>query len=423
MNYVMLIVATVFGVGLYVFALQRPQQALVLWLATVCFVPDWTTVHAGPLALSPSSAVGIPLVIGLIAGRLFSADRMRHVRIAFADWALLGAGVLIIAQNDLAFLNSVLAKEFVLVWVVAYTLGRASGPSLQRALVVMLSIVAAWGVLEFAFDIHVFEFWSMSSSHHWNAIQERAGVARSEATFGHAIAYGAALALAIPFTRLLSDRWALLAQIVLAAGVVVSLSRGPMLSLIVALALTAVFLAGGAYRIRMLMLTAVGGITVYGVLQFLYSGPFSDEVQQSGAQRTNQLLATIDRLNWLSPSRGFSFQSGRYSVGDVDVIDSTPLRLAVNFGIVAAVLILVPVVFAALSLLTNRAGVATIALVGQIPALLVTSLITQWTVLIFFAMGMAVTEMARRHDSDRDRRYTTSRDALFASKAVHTSAI
>lgn len=422
MTYAMLLVAAIFGIALYALALRRPQQALALWLVAVCFVPDWTTVHVGPLALSPSSAVGLPFVIGLIARRLFSDDRMRNVRIAFADWALLGAGVLIIAQNNLSFLNSVLAKEFALVWVVSYILGRAAGPMVQRALVIMLSIAAAWGVIEFVFGIHVFEFWSMSSSHHWNVIQERAGVARSEATFGHAIAYGAALALAIPFTKLLSDRWALIAQIVLAAGVVFSLSRGPMLSLIVAFALTAVFLSSGAYRIRMLILTAVGGVTVYAVLQFLYNGPFADEVQQSGAQRGNQFQATVERLHLITPSRGFALQGDRYSVGGVEVIDSTPLRLAVNFGIVAAVLILVPVVLALIYMLTMRAGVATVALVGQIPALLVTSLITQWTVLIFFAMGMAVTEMTRRNDLAKTDQ-TASSEALLTSNAVRTSAI
>lgn len=80
-------------------------------------------------------------------------------------------------------------------------------------------------------------------------------------------------------------------------------------------------------------------------------------------------------------------------VNGILVIDSTPLRLAANFGIIAAVLFAVPVLIALARVIGRKAGPASVALAGQIPVLAVTSFITQWQVLIFFAMGLVATEV------------------------------
>ncbi|WP_237171819.1 hypothetical protein, partial [Prescottella equi] len=61
--------------------------------------------------------------------------------------------------------------------------------------------VALWGIVEFLSGMHLFVDWMPGANQTLNAIQERSGVARSEAAFGHAIAYGASLAMAIPFAQ------------------------------------------------------------------------------------------------------------------------------------------------------------------------------------------------------------------------------
>ncbi|NKS73210.1 hypothetical protein GS531_11340 [Rhodococcus hoagii] len=253
--------------------------------------------------------------------------------------------------------------------------------------------VALWGIVEFLSGVHLFVDWMPGANQTLNAIQERSGVARSEAAFGHAIAYGASLAMAIPFAQQLR-KGAVAVQIVLALGIVASLSRGPLLALAVTFALTAWVLASHpALRLRYMLLTLIGGATVYFVLGRLYSGVDSDQVAGSGEMRINQYDAIGGSLHWLSSALEFTGVNQTPLVNGILVIDSTPLRLAANFGIIAAVLFAVPVLIALARVIGRKAGPASVALAGQIPVLAVTSFITQWQVLIFFAMGLVATEV------------------------------
>ena len=70
--------------------------------------------------------------------------------------------------------------------------------------------------------------------------------------------------------------------------------------------------------------------------------------------------------------------------------------VGVIFGIITAVLFLVPVLVAGVRCLKRTAGPASVALAGQIPVLLVTSPITQWQLLLFFMMGAVAAEVTSR---------------------------
>lgn len=413
---VKLIVAAILGAGLFALAVRNPQWGAIVWVIGMVFIPNWTTLHLGPLILTPTSALALPILAGSV---VFLLIHNRKVTLHWMDGTLVVAGVAIVLQAETQFLASVLVKEFALVWVVGYVFGRMANEQVQRVLVRVLVVVAIWGIVEFVLGIHVFENWFPSANHHWGDIQERAGVARSEATFGHAIAYGAALAMAIPLAQRL-PRHPLVAQVILAAGVICSLSRGPLASLAVGLVLVALVVAASRQRFRYLLIAVSGSAAIYYVFGFLYGGSDAATVALSGDQRSVQFEAALRTLNWLTPADGFGVTAeGRYAVNGVDVIDSTPLRIAVNFGIITAVLLLLPIGLAVWRILTRKAGVASVALATQIPTLIVTSLITQWSALVFVAMGMVVSEAVRAKQRPTAADLTES-EALRGSPRVLT---
>ena len=387
-------IAVLVGAALIILGCIRPQIAMVAWLLCVIFIPNWTPIPAGPFgSYNPTTAIGIPILIGIGLAAVLNRNSLR---LHWMDFTLVAGGLLILLQAGIGFADSALVKMFALLWVIGYIFGRLATPQVQRVFVRALVVVAVWGILELLLDIHVFENWATSANHHWNEIQTRAGFNRSEGPFGHAISYGAVLAMGIPLAHRL-PRCRVAAQIILAVGVICSFSRGPLGTLVVALILSALVLnsVDSRTRRRLFFVAVAGSGVAWFVMEYLYKGEDSARVVQSGEQRSNQYNAVLDTLNWLDPATGFGQDGDRYVVGGVAIIDSTPLRLAVNFGIIAAVLLLMPILVAAWRVVTFKAGVASVAVVTQIPVLIVTSLITQWAVLVFFAMGMAVSEVAR----------------------------
>ncbi|WP_336881355.1 hypothetical protein [Rhodococcus globerulus] len=388
-----MIIAGMIGLAIIALASVRPDIAIIGWLTVSLLVPHWTPIPVG-LVFQPSSALAIPVVLGVLIGRI---GKPAQFKLNYIDYSVAAAALIVLVQWYVGDLPFVFLKDLIFLWMLAYILGRFAVENTRTAIVVLLSIIAAWGLLEFAFGWHVFENWYPSANHKFNEIQERAGVARSEASIGHAIAYGAVLAMGIPFAQR-SGRKAIWIQLLLCAGIIVSLSRGPMLTMVLTLVLTVWVLAESKVRVRYTALALAGSLGVYYVLTALYSGAYSDEVRGSGDQRVNQLDAVGNAVHWMSTAITGNV-NGQAVAGNVGIIDSTPLRLAVNFGIIAAVLFIVPILVAAIRSLNRKAGPASVALAGQIPVLVVTSLILQWQVLAFFMMGMVATEISARRVS------------------------
>ena len=391
-----MVVAGFLALGVAVLAYRHPQTAIALWIAVTVAIPNWTTVYVGGIGMPPASALGIPILLGIGVSRLVGTNR---ARISWMDWTLGLASVLVVmlwVTGDLQGFYFI--RDLLLVWVLAYILGRNAGPEATKVFAIAMAVVAAWGIVEFIFGLHLFVNWRPSATHTLNLIQSRAGVDRSEAAFGHAIAYGASLAMAIPFAQQLR-RNSLVVQILLAAGIVVSLSRGPLIALATTLVLLAwVTASTSKLRARYIGLTVIGASTVWFILDRMYSGVYADEVVSSEDSRNSQWATIEPALKWFSSALTFSGTDGSATVRGIAIIDSTPLRLAANFGIVAATLFLIPAIMAAWRVVVRKAGPASVALAGQIPVLAVTSFITQWQTLLFFVMGMAVTEMTRRSD-------------------------
>lgn len=379
-----IVVATAF----VVLTAFKPAFGLVAWLVLVALVPDWTPISLGGINLRPSIVIGLPVLAGLLLSRKRSGSRL-----ALPDFALAGAVVLVLVLTVLESYPTFLIINLGLVLVLSYTLGRLSPDEVKTAFVVVMMIVAVWGMFEFVTRLHVWTTWSPSVFHHWGDVQTRAGLDRSEAGFGHAIAYGASIAMAIPFARDLK-RHSALAQVVLAGGVVASFSRGPMLALVLTFGLSIFAVTHGRRRLGAFLLFGMSMVAILVVFQLLYSEDDASDVRLSGEQRSIQLERALPAIKWLGASAGVQVdQTGRLQSAAVDVIDNTLLRLGANFGWIVAVLVLAPILYAAVQFFRRRVTPASVALLGQIPVLAVTSLITQWQAILFFIAGIAVTEL------------------------------
>lgn len=408
--------ALVFGgmaaVVLVIATTLRPMVGIVAWLAVLVLVPDWTPL---PVGLKPIGAIGVIVLVGLLLSR-----RRARLRIAWADFALVAA---VVALAVLTFLDGypiVLLSNLAAISLASYLVGRTAPMAARRAYVYAMIAVSIWGVLETLTQVHVFSQWMLSPSHHWELIQTRSGVDRSEAAFGHAIAYGASIAMAIPFARELPKR-AGLVQVILLAGVLVSFSRGPLLTAAFTLGLAVSFAARGRRRLGSILGFSVVLAAILIVFQFLYSGADAADTEQSGDQRTIQLLATLPHVQWFG-SMGLSFEDGRVQTLGTDIIDNTFLRLAINFGWVLAAMILAPLIFSIVRFIRGERSPASLALIGQIPVLAVTSLITQWQAALFFVAGMAITELVALRASRREARIATDDQAEAMNRAATPAA-
>lgn len=382
-------VAIILGGAFLLLTAIRPAIGLVAWLVVVAFVPDWTPISVGALSLKPSMVVGLPVLAGILLSR-----QRRGLHLRGPDFALAGALAVVLVLTMLENYPLFLIVNLALVLVLSYTLGRLAPDELKTAFVIVMVIVALWGIIEVITRQHIWATWAPSAFHHWGDIQGRAGWDRSEAGFGHSIAYGACVVMAIPFARNLTKH-ATLAQVILALGAIVSLSRGPMLALVLTFGLSAFAAVRGQRRVGTMVLFAMSMIGIAVAFNVLYADENAGDVQLSGEQRAIQLERAVPAIKWIGASAGVQVdQTGRLQSATVDVIDNTLLRLAANFGWIVAVLVLVPILYAVVRFVRREMTPASLALIGQIPVLAVTSLITQWQAILFLVAGLAITELS-----------------------------
>lgn len=366
----------------------RPGLGMGFWLAVVLLVPEWTRVGVLGIGLRPYQTVAIPVLAALLISPKMTRSQIARPDIFVAAWVVLAGGFAAVGT-----LPSYVFFYSVTVLGLGYCMGRLAGDRIRATFPILVAVVAVWGIVEFVTGWHAFANWMVSTSHTWNLIQTRSGLVRAEATMGHAIAFGATCAAAIPFAV---RRGSKVLTLVLVMGVLVSLSRGPLLALVSTLALVVFFVVRSKSRTTAVLgLAAVAGV-VYFMFMLVYSGDDADYVQRSGEQRLVQLRGSIDAVRFLSPAITQSESAASYVVGSIDTIDSTPLRFATNYGWVGALLIIIPFVIVASAAVSRRVVTpATIALAGQIPVVIVTSMITQWQVVVMLLLGMAVDDIAR----------------------------
>ncbi|MFC9553283.1 hypothetical protein ACFTWF_20755 [Rhodococcus sp. NPDC056960] len=370
------------------FLWRKPTLGVGLWMVLVAVIPSWWTIRVG-LEIGVATIVGIPLAVVI----LLSANRA--TAFAKADlWFCLFAITAIITTR---FFETPLyaTRDVIVIWLVAYLLGRLAGRSANAIVAVVGVGCGLWSILEFAFGLHVFE--SSSAVDYWASIQTRGSYERSEASFGHAIALGATLALSVPFVMQLR-RFRGLCLVILALGTLATFSRGPML----AFGLSMLLNIFASHRIRFKTLPMAGlavvGVAYWYTVDALQADETAgNQLNGSDAYRGLTFARTVETLNPIGLADGTVYNpiTQKTSYSGITTVDNAPLLIALRFGWIPALILVILLIVLSWRVISRVATApAAIALVAQIPVLLTAALLTQWQVFVLFAAGVAVTEMA-----------------------------
>ncbi|KQU32228.1 hypothetical protein [Rhodococcus sp. Leaf233] len=392
------------GGGAFYFA-SRPKAALAFWLCALCVAPFWLQIP-GLIAIPPSTIATLIVLPAVVRAR--PQDTMSGV-----DWMLVVTSVLALLAAGLGLSPRYAASALVIQWASAFLVARRLGYSLGRKyvtdVVAMAGVlVAAWAIIEFALKLHVYEsVGTQLELGFWAEIQIRGGLARSEAGFGHAIALGGFLAATVPFVMSSSFQLRLPMTAIVVIGTVTTLSRGPMLSAIVAVVLAVVFLSKGI-RTAVRFWTVVAGtlIALFAVPPLLQKfGEISNELDPSTAYRENLWTDIPGDLNWIGQARNVGIDpAGRSLWRNLGSVDSTPLLIGLDFGWIIVGLFTACIVIASWRVMSRKGSVAEIALVAQIPTLATVALITQYGAAVWFFAGLAVAyrRQAQHGDDESD---------------------
>ncbi|RBY86139.1 hypothetical protein [Blastococcus sp. TF02A-26] len=374
---------------------RSPRLALVVWLVVLCFVPVWAGSDLG-LPQEPQVAATLGLLVALLSLR-----GSLPVRLTVVDLLVMGFVVSALLPVLTGWGTSRELDVLVLRWAGAYALGRVVGRRVRpehvyTAVAVCFTVVAALTLLEWLTDWNPFLLVPGEGplADTWAWIQERGGVARAEGAFGHSIALGGSLALAVPMVLVSPLRVPVrMAMVVLlGAASAVTFSRIGLGTLTLGLLLVVVFLRTGLSR-RMRALVAGGLVAGAAAAAPLVSTVFEaagDEATGSADYRSDllDLLGQVRPLG-LSPSY-FLAATGESSFGTFRSIDNALLLAGLNYGWIPLLFVLAALAVAVGAVLRRRATAATIAVVAQLPALGTVALITQYASWLWFVAGLAV---------------------------------
>jgi hypothetical protein len=384
--------------GLIAMTRRQPRVGLVLWLLVLALVPIWfgvTFIAYFP----PASAVGFVVLAGL-ATALPS-------RFTLAD--LLVGFFFVSCVVPIAIGGGTLSTLFgaVAIWFVAYGIGRLAPVSIDldwiyAAVAVIFTVVAALAIIEFVFDFHLYTRLAVPNGAYdaWGQIQVRGALARSEGAFGHSIALGASIALAVPLA--LGSRFSAWTRIgmtvVMLGGTMATLSRVAIISAALGVVLTIAFVRTEAVRkVRWPMVGAMtlSALVVVPFLWRFFAGA-GDEAARSAEYRTRlpELLPSVNALG-LSPLV-YRSPDGEVYYGQFQSIDSQLIFTALTYGAFALMFGLALLLLAALTVGVGRATPPVVSIVAQVPALATVALITQYSMMFWFVAGLAVASTSHR---------------------------
>ena len=388
--------ALIFGL----LALKRPWLATGTTLVSLAVVPFWVGVNLGVFFVSAH------LVLMVLASLSLLANGLSPVKPNLVDIVLVALLVLLFGAM-VANLTTLHQVYTYLQWMLAYWFARLAAtafgvPRLVRVLALTFPFVAVAMIFEFATGINLWQtFFSMNNQQftQWATLQSRGGVLRAEGPFGHSIAAGSVLAVAAILTLDAKVRqWVRLTLVaVLAAGILVTISRIAMVTLALGLCLAALLARTGLTRISRGIVVA--GLAAGGaVFSFLLSDVFAEsgsEAANSAAYRL-WLLDLLPLLNPLGYASGYSRStSGTTSFGSFGSVDNAVLHFALTAGWIPVLVMLGVMAAAVVALARRRGGVATAAVVAQLPALLTVALITSYSTVFWLSAGLAVSEIVR----------------------------
>lgn len=381
---------------------RRPKAGFVIWLLTVAFIPCWVGINAGSFvpATLAGSAIGLTSLLVGTKWRPGKADLSVVILLVVA-----ALGVYFGSSSGGSSMSGLVSM--LMLWLPGYLVGRfvcerAGISFVKTAVAVTFTAVGALALIEQFFSWHPFVGATGESTlaKIWAPIQARGGVERSEWAFGHSIALGGSLALAIPFllTSSLKTRNKLICLALILGGVAATLSRGAMLAAGLTLLLTLVT-TGNLKRAHKAMLFVASG--VLGVFVFSEFTEVSEnagsEVTDSSSYRVSMLVRLLPTLEPFGRSTSFlSGLNGQVQYGQYRSIDNAFLALGLGFGWIAMIVAILPFIVMAVRFLRRKASFAEVALLGQLPVITTVAMITQYQVVVWMVAGLAATLAATK---------------------------
>jgi len=387
------------AVAAFIVLRRMPRTAVGVWIAVLCFVPVWIGLGLGfngnyYLPAVSGMAVLATVVLLPVHGFRFGAmDGLVALLIVFAFASLITAN----AGIAVGFAFSLFTY-----FIAGYVFGRVAGlrvdPSwIYGAVAIAFTVVSILVIVEFLAHWNPFVTIRSGNSMYavWGTIQERGGVARAEGAFGHSIALGSSLAIAIPLT--LAARFPLLVRagmvLLMLSATVLTFSRIGMIGALLGLVLSIVFMRDAISRRARIVLTSA--IAIVSALLFpLVATVFDDAGAEAtgSANYRGDLLSLLGSMNAVGVAGSAQKNStGQVYFGDFRSIDSQLILTGLSSGLIALAVVVVALGAGIVLVVTRRATPATIAVVAQIPALATVALITQYSVFLWVAVGLAAT--------------------------------
>ncbi len=401
--------ALVVGIWLLALAWRKPLVSAYMWWAAVAIVPTWIGIGVADSQFVLGSVIALALVPGVMA----AAGPRVHINAL--DWAML----VLISLMIVSFLFGAsrgLASDAVFQWGLPYLLMRlvslrTPADSLGRMILRVGLLCAIWAIIEFAFDVHVFETVQLPGSlpnlqEVWQSIQTRGGIPRSETSFGTSIALSGFLALAIPYALQLRVPWLLVSVAVLGGGMLATLARTGAVAAAIVIGLT-LLLGAQRYRIPLTLAFVTGVVLVAPIVTGQnVEGTVASDFASSNGYRDYVFSSAIPQSNWFGPAD--------LTFGAYISVDNAYLRLALESGRVPALALLLVFVVALFAYLRYRQGLALTASIAMGASIYAVALITQWQMFIFAMLGIAATEMQRAIEAKR------AGEATVARRPAHT---
>lgn len=386
-----------------------PRAAFVIWACVLFFVPLWVGVNIG------FYWAAITLLTALLILVNWSIVPLRAADAWVAVFVVVTVGLYGFGSVDLASLVAALLE-----WVIPYIWGRVVlarvGTAWVTSTIAVVAVVAATlAVVEFFTSFNPFVLVPGSGVIYdtWSPLQERGGVLRAEGAFGHSIALGAALAMSSAFV--VATRWRLVPKIsgvvIIAVATVLTFSRVGLLTLVLTLVLSTFLIVGVSTRFRVTVAVAgaIGTAIVIPIIDTVF-GAAGEEAGGSADYRTD-LLVLLEQVQLFgNPGDWHSLVSGDYYLGYfARSVDNALVLTLLRYGYVPTFLIMAAVVCAAwMALRRSTRSPAALAVVGQLPSLVVVALITQYSMFLWFCVGLAITwardaDMLQRPDEQGAR--------------------
>lgn len=388
----MLCLAAALGTAYVVVVRRRPRVGVAATFVVLGFIPVWF----GAVVL----VLFLPLASLVPAGTAFALALRGVPRWTGRDLVVL----VMVATATLPYLLHLvtLTAMFTVftVWLAGYFFGRMAVHHVDfnwlcDCITVVFTAVAAFAIVEFVTRWHVLAEVGPGNAQHafWAPIISRGVLDRSEGAFGHPIALGASLALSLPF--IIESRFRPTLRLAMVAIVIgataTTLSRTALLCAACAVVLSVVFLRTPRARQLTLPLAGLGVVSAMVIVPFLFGALGEDNyAEASGAYRGSlfSLFAYVQPIG-TSPSMEVT-PLGQVYFGNFRSIDNQLLLFGLQYGALTMAAFVVLLVMMLLSVVQYRGTAAEIAVLAQVPALISVALITQYAVLLWVVVGIAV---------------------------------